>query len=159
MFLYSHPPPSLRTHGFPHFPLYHWSKIVFTSCEDLIDICYPCFLSYWGRLALVNTVLLGEQIFPRHLPVWVSRWAWLGGIPPRDMVSTSRPPKSCVRWMMSLLYILSTDSTVMLPFFEILKVCQWPSAMYASGMLLSTFPATPASDVKCTLPFLICKMD
>lgn len=72
---------------------------------------------------------------------------WLDGIPPREMVRTFSPPKSCVAWRMSRLWVLSTDRTVAEPFFSRRTECHWPSAAYTSGMFLSTFPATPASDM------------
>ena len=111
-----------------------WSGFSFPSPGSIPKGCYQAS-SYFYRnnftflFFFFNfTFLLCLHSAQAFLPVWASRWAWLGGIPPRDIVSTSRPPKSWVGWMMSLLWILSTDNTVAVPFFPIRKVCQWPSA-------------------------------
>lgn len=75
------------------------------------------------------------------------------GTPPRDSVCTSIPPKSCVLCRMTFELDWSIRRTVDDPFLWSNSVCHWPSDKTTSPTILSTFPATPASDTYWRSPF------
>lgn len=76
-----------------------------------------------------------------------------GGTPPMDMVSTLTPPKSCVVWGKARRCTPSRRREVEVAFFRRSRVCHCPSDSGTSDSVRSTFPATPASEMYCRLPF------